>query len=158
METVTRTENGTYEWNGTVDVSYEYKTFGIVFGVCLGTCALFVLFALFFMHEILGLMLLIFVIVAAICGGVCYFFNRNAGKRKQAYSMTEDAVIFGVGKAANPFFFESIKKAVVYTNRNMVELYTRIGSAPVFVTHEDFGFVRDYIIRKLPDTAVVLYK
>ena len=39
-----------------------------------------------------------------------------------------------------------------------VELYTRIGSGPVFVPHEEFGFVRDYILRRLPDTAVVVYK
>ena len=66
--------------------------------------------------------------------------------------------IFGVGKAANPFFFKSIRKAVVFTNRNMIELYTPLGSGPVFVPHEDFGFIRDYILRRLPDTAVVVYK
>ena len=46
--------------------------------------------------------------------------------------MTEDAVIFGVGKTANPFFFESIKKAVVYTNRNMVELARSVGASAKF--------------------------
>ena len=154
---IARDENGAYSWNGTVDVPYEHKTFKIVFGVCGGICLFFVLAALFLEPDLLGLMLQIFLVVAAICGGVCYLFNRNAGKRGQAYTMTEDCVIFGVGKAANPFFFKSIRKAVVFTNRNMIELYTPLGSGPVFVPHEDFGFVRDYIIRRLPETAEVIY-
>ena len=94
----------------------------------------------------------------AIVGGVYFLFNLNAGNRKQAYTMTEDCIIFGVGKAANPFFYSSIRKAVVYTSRNMIELYTSIGSGPVFVDHNDFGFVRDYIVRRLPEKAEVVYE
>ena len=82
----------------------------------------------------------------------------NAGNRKQAYTMTEDCIIFGVGKAANPFFYKSIRKAVVFTGRNMIELYTLVGSGPVFVDHNDFGFVRDYILRRLPETTEVVYE
>ena len=96
--------------------------------------------------------------IMAIVGGVCWLFNRDAGNRKQAYTMTEDCIIFGVGKAANPFFYSSIRKAVVYTSRNMIELYTSIGSGPVFVDHNDFGFVRDYIVRRLPEKAEVVYE
>ena len=155
---IARDENGAYSWIGTVDVPYEHKTFRIVFGVCGGICLFYVLAALFFAPELLGLALQIFLVVAAICGGVCFLFNRNAGKRKQAYTMTEDCVIFGAGKAANPFFFKSIRKVVVFTNRNMIELYTPLGSGPVFVPHEDFGFIRDTILRRLPDTAEVIYE
>lgn len=150
-------KNGRYEWNGTVDTGYEHKTFKIVFGVCGCLCIVFIIMALALGGDMLGVILLSDLGVMAICGGVCFLFNLNAGNRKQAYTMTEDCIIFGVGRAQNPFFYKSIRKAVVYTSRNMIELYTLIGSGPVFADHNDFGFVRDYIIRRLPESAEVVY-
>ncbi len=38
------------------------------------------------------------------------------------------------------------------------QLYQQIGSGPIFVPHEDFGFVRDYILKRIPGTAEVVYK
>ena len=150
-------ENGRYEWNGTVDVSYEHKVFKILFIVIGAVCVLFIIMALVMGGDMLGVILLSDLGVMSIVGGVCFLFNLNAGKRKQAYTMTEDCIIFGVGRAQNPFYFRSIRKAVVYTGRNMIELYTLIGSGPVFVDHNEFGFVRDYILRRLPETAEVVY-
>lgn len=151
-------ENGTYQWNGTVDVSYEQKTFRILFTVIGAVCILFILIAFVMARDVLGVILLSCLGIMAIVGGVCFLFNLNAGNRKQAYTMTEDCIIFGVGKAANPFFYKSIRKAVVFTGRNMIELYTLVGSGPVFVDHNDFGFVRDYILRRLPETTEVVYE
>ncbi len=151
-------ENGTYQWNGTVDVSYEQKTFRILFTVIGAVCILFILIGFVMARDVLGVILLSCLGIMAIVGGVCFLFNLNAGNRKQAYTMTEDCIIFGVGKAANPFFYKSIRKAVVFTGRNMIELYTLVGSGPVFVDHNDFGFVRDYILRRLPETTEVVYE
>jgi len=151
-------KNGRYEWNGTVDVSYEHKTFKIVFGVCGCLCIVFIIMALALGGDMLGVILLSDLGVMAICGGVCFLFNLNAGNRKQAYTMTEDCIIIGVGRAQNPFFYKSIRKAIVYTGRNMIELHTLIGHGPVFADHNDFGFVRDYILRRLPETAEVVYE
>ena len=151
-------ENGTYQWNGTVDVSYEQKTFRILFTVIGAVCILFILIGFVMARDVLGVILLSCLGVMAIVGGVYFLFNLNAGNRKQAYTMTEDCIIFGVGKAANPFFYKSIRKAVVFTGRNMIELYTLVGSGPVFVDHNDFGFVRDYILRRLPETTEVVYE
>ncbi len=158
MNRIERSPDGTYQWEGTIDTGYEHKTFRIVFGVCGGMCLFFIAATLIMAPEYIGLMLLIFLIVMAICGGVCLLFNRNAGNRRQLYTMTEDCVIFGVGKAANPFFFRSVRRAVIFTNRNMIELYTVMGSGPVFVPHEDFGTVRDYILDRLPEDARVDYE
>ena len=151
-------ENGTYQWNGTVDVSYEQKTFRILFTVIGAVCILFILIGFVMARDVLGVILLSCLGIMAIVGGVYFLFNLNAGNRKQAYTMTEDCIIFGVGKAANPFFYKSIRKAVVFTGRNMIELYTLVGSGPVFVDHNDFGFVRDYILRRLPETTEVVYE
>ena len=151
-------ENGTYSWRGTIDVSYEHKVFKILFTVIGAVCVLFIVMALVMGGEMLGVMLLTCLGIMAVVGGVCFLFNLNAGNRKQAYTMTEDCIIFGGGKASNPFFYKSIRKAVVYTGRNMIELHTLIGHGPVFVDHNEFGFVRDYILRRLPETAEVVYE
>lgn len=149
-------QNGRYEWSGIVDTGYEHKTFKIVFGVCGGLCIVFIM-ALVLGGDMLGVVLLSDLGVMAVCGLMCFLFNLNAGNRKQAYTMTEDCIIFGVGRTQNPFFYKSIRKAVVYTGRNMIELYTLVGSGPVFVDHHDFGFVRDYILQRLPESAEVVY-
>lgn len=151
-------ENGRYQWNGIIDVGYEHKVFKILFVAIGAVCALFITMGIVMGEGLIKVMLPTSLGIMAIVGGVCWLFNRNAGNRKQAYTMTEDCIIFGVGKAANPFFYSSIRKAVVYTSRNMIELYTSIGSGPVFVDHNDFGFVRDYIVRRLPEKAEVVYE
>ncbi len=158
MSNIKRDENGKYRWTGTVDVSYEHKVFKIIFTVIGGMCILFIIMSLVMGGDMLGVTLLSCLGVMAIVGGVCWVFNRNAGNRPQAYAMTEDYIIFGVGKTSNPFSFRSIKKVVVYTSRNMIELYQLVGSGPVFVSHEDFGFVRDYILRRIPENTEVIYE
>ena len=155
---ITRDEHGAYHWVGTVDIGYEHNTFKIVGGVCGGMCILFIIMSLVMGGDMLGVTLLTCLGVMAIVIGVCWFFNRDAGSRPQRYIMTEDSIIFCVGRTDNPFSFRSIKKAVVYTSRNMIELYQIAGSGPVFVPHEDFGFVRDYILRRIPDTTKVVYE
>ena len=155
---ITQNENGTYRWNGTVDVSYEHKTFKILFTVIGSLCAVFIIMGFVMGDGIRDVMVLTSLGIMAVVGGVCFLFNLNAGNRKQPYTMTEDAIIFGGGKAQNPFFYKSVRKAVVYTGRNMIELHTLVGHGPVFVDHEDFGFVRDYILRRLPESAEVVYE
>ncbi len=158
---ITQDQNGVYHWTGTIDAGYEKKTFKIVFGVCGGICLLFIIMCLVIGPEMLGVTLLTCLGIMAVAGAVCWFFNLNAGHREQSYEMNEDYIIFKVltnGKIANnPFSFRSINKAVVYTSRNMIELYQLLGSGPVFVPHEDFGFVRDYILQRIPDDAEVEY-
>lgn len=151
-------ENGRYQWKGTIDVSYKHKVFKIIFLVIGAVCALFIVMGLTMGRDMLGVILLSCLGIMAIVGGVCFLFNLNAGNRKQPYTMTEDCIIFGGGKASNPFFFKSIRKAVVYNSRNMIELHTLVGHGPVFVDHNEFGFVRDYILRRLPEDAEVLYE
>ena len=66
---------------------------------------LFIIMALVMGGEMLGVILLTCLGIMAIVGGVCFLFNLKAGNRKQAYTMTEDCIIFGGGKASNPFFY-----------------------------------------------------
>ena len=86
---ISRDERGIYHWTGVIDRSYENKTFRIAFGVCGGICAAFILMSLFMGGEFMGTVLLSCLGVMAVCGGVCWLFNRNAGHRKQSYLMDE---------------------------------------------------------------------
>lgn len=42
--------------------------------------------------------------------------------------------------------------------RNDSQLYQQISSWLIFVPHEYFGFVRDYILRRIPEMAEVVYE
>ena len=155
---ITKDEFGIYHWTGTIDRGYEDKTFKIAFSVCGGICALLILMSLIISKEIIGVVLLSSLGVMAVCGGVCWLFNRNAGNRKQRYIMNEEYVGFHQRRYYSPITFRSVKKAVIYESRNMIELFQAVGSGPVFVPREDFPFVKDFIILRLPETADVEYR
>ena len=155
---IRRDENGAYYWTGVIDRGYEDKTFKIAFGVCGGICALLILMSLFLGGEVIGVTILSSLGVMAVCGGVCWLFNRNAGNRKQSYIMNEEYVGFHQRRYYAPFPFRSIRKAVIYESRNMIELFQTVGAGPVFASHEDFPFVKDYILQRLPETAEVEYR
>ena len=144
---------GIYRWTGTIDRGYEDKTLKIAFGVCGGICALLILMSLFIGGEVAGIVLLSSLGVMAVCGGVCWLFNRNAGNRKQSYIMNDACVGFHRRRYYAPITFSSVRKAVIYESRNMIELFQTVGSGPVFVPREDFPFVKEFIIQRLPETA-----
>ena len=159
MNRIKRNENGVYYWTGIVDAGYEKKTFKIVFGVCGGMCLMFIIMGLIMGPDMMATILLSCLGVMAVAGGVCWVFSLNAGNRPQRYEMSEEYILFLGGKrSTNPFSFRSIRKAVVFTSRNMIELYQLVGSGPVFVPHEDFGFVMDFILRRIPENAEVIYE
>ena len=148
---------GIYRWTGTIDRGYEDKTLKIAFGVCGGICALLILMSLFIGGEVAGIVLLSSLGVMAVCGGVCWLFNRNAGNRKQSYIMNDACVGFHRRRYYAPITFHSVRKAVIYESRNMIELFHAFGSGPVVVPREDFPFVKEFIIKRLPETAEVEY-
>ncbi len=154
---IRRDEHGTYHWTGVVDRGYENKTFKIAFGVCGGICAMLILMSFILGGEVIWITLLSSLGVMAVCGGVCWLFNRNAGNRRQSYIMNEEYVGFHQRRYYAPLPFRSIKRAVVYESRDMIELFQAVGSGPVFVPHEDFAFVKDFVLQRLPETAEVEY-
>ena len=40
----------------------------------------------------------------------------------------------------------------------MIELFQAAGSGPVFVPPEDFAFVKEFILQRLPQTAAIEYR
>ena len=155
---IEKDEFGAYHWTGTVDRDYEHKTFRIAFGVCGGICALLVLMSLILGGDVIGVVLPSSLGVMVVCGGVCWLFNRIAGKRRQSYILNEEFVGFHQHRYYSPITFRSVRKAVIYESRDMIEMFQAVGSGPVFVPHEAFPFVKDFITQRLPETAEIEYR
>ena len=153
---ITQDERGLYHWTGTIDRAYEGKTCKITFGVCGGICLFIILMSLLLGSEMLWVVLLSCAGVMAVAALTCGLFSLNAGKRTQRYMMSEEGVYFHQRRYEALFPFKSIKKAVVYPERSMSELYQKVGSGPVFVPPEEFDFVKRFILERLPDGTEVI--
>ena len=102
---IAKDEYGAYRWNGVIDVGYEHKTFKIVFGVCGGICAMFVVMSLIMGGEMLKVTLLSCIGAMAVAGGTCWLYKQNAGKRVQGYMMTEEVISLKQRRYWAPFSF-----------------------------------------------------
>lgn len=158
MDAFTQDARGAYHWAGRIDRAYEGKSFKITFGVCGGICLFIILMSLLLGSEMLWVVLLSCAGVMAVAALTCGLFSLNAGKRLQHYTMTEEGVFLHQRRYEAPFLFKSIKKAVVCSDRSMIELYQSVGSGAVFAPPQQFDFVRRFILERLPDTAKVVYR
>ena len=159
METgITRDEKGTYRWSGTIDGETDRKTLRIIYGAMGGMCVLFIIMALVINREMLGVTLLACLGVMVVVTAITVPLMRASRGRKQPYEMNDEYVRYvGYGREDACFFYEKIRAVHVYNSRDMLEVKGLVVSAPVFVPHEDFGFVRDYILRRLPGSTKVEY-
>ena len=159
METrITRDERGTYHWLGTIDRESDKKTIRIIYGVIGGLCILFILMALAVNADMLGVTILTCLGVMAVVTAVALPLMRLSRGRQQPYEMNDEYVRYvGYGREDARFRYEDIRKVRVCSSRNMLEVKGLIVTAPIFVPHEDFGFVRDYILRRLPGNTKVEY-
>ena len=156
---ITRDERGTYHWSGTIDSESDKKVYRIIFGVNGGLCILFIVMCLMINPDMLLVTLLTCLGVLAIVTVITVPLMRASRGRKQAYEMNDEYVRYvGYGKEDTYFAYKDIRKVRVYNSRNMLEVKGLIVSAPIFVPHEDFGFVRDYILRRIPGNTKVIYE
>ena len=73
--------------------------------------------------------------------------------------MNEEYIRYvGYGREDTYFHYKDIRRVVVHSARNMIEVKGLVVTAPFFAAHEDFGFIRDYVIHRLPDRAEVVYE
>ena len=156
---ITRDGNGTYHWVGVIDGDYDRKTVTIIYSVLGGMCALFIVLALTTDAEMLGATLLSCLAVMAVVSAIALPLIRAGRGRQQKYEMNEEYVRFvGYGKEDAYFYYKNIRKVRIFNSRNMMEVKGHIVSAPFFVPHEDFGFVRNYVLHRLPENAEVVYE
>ena len=159
MSSMVRDEHGTYHWVGTIDEQCDKKTIRIIYGAMGGTCVAFILMALVINAEMLGVTLLTCLGVMAIVTAVTVPLMRASKGRQQKYEMNDEYVRYvGYGREDSRFAYNDIRKVHVYNARNMIEVKGLVISAPFFVPHENFGFVRDYILRRIAGNTEMIYE
>ena len=155
---VKRCEDGAYRWRGQFDRAQYGQVIKITMGTCGGTCAIFIVMALA-LGDMLGLMLLISLVIMAIAGIVCWLYLRFMTPIYQPYEMTEDYVRYVGTRRSNAYYhYKGIRKVYIDAGRNRIAICSVASTAPVFVPHEDFAFVQNYILQRLPDTAQIIYR
>ena len=156
---VQRCADGVYRWRALLDRAQHKQVVRITLGVCGGTCLLFIVLALLLGPDMLGVMLLTCLAIMAIAGLVCWLYIRGSRNSWQPYEMTEEYVRYvSIGSADTYFHFKDIRKVIVQADRDRIVVNSLLVTAPVFVPHEDFAFVQNYILRRLPDRTAVVYR
>ena len=158
-ERVQRCADGAYRWMGRFDKKQNDGVIKVTVGVCGGLCLFFILMALVMGGDSMGPILLACLGVMAIVGIVCGIHIKLGGQTFQPYEMTEEYVHYvGTGKTDAYYHYKSIRSVTVEEGRNRIRVASLLSGAPVFVPEEDFSFVRQYILARLPDSATVTYR
>ena len=156
---IERDENGTYHWVAAIDQEYDRKVIRILFGSIGGLCVLFLVVALVKYPDMFLATLLSCLGALAVVSAVALPLMRLSRGRQQKYEMNEEYVRFvGYGKSDSYFHYKGIRRVRVNRSRNLINIKGIAVSAPFFVLPEDFEFVRNYIILRLPDSAKVIYE
>ena len=154
---ITRDEKGTYRWTGIIDTESDKKTMGIIFGTMGGLCAFFILMGLFMSRDAMGPTLLGCAGVMAVVSVITIPLMWASKGRKQKYEMNEEYVRYvGYGRDDHYFYYKGIRQVHIFHSRSMLEVKGAIVTVPVFVPQEDFVFVKNYILHRLPDSAKVI--
>ena len=159
MNTIIRDETGTYCWSAAIDSAYDRKISAIIFGVIGGMCVLFIVMCLMSYPEMLRATLLSCLAVMAVVAAIAIPLMRASRGRQQKYEMNEEYVRYvGYGREDARFYYPDIHSVRICPSRSMIEVKGLIRFAPVFIAREDFAFVKNYILPRLPDSARVEYE
>ena len=158
---VTRGDDGVYRWLGQFSDEQKRKVVKITLGVC-GACCLVLLAMGYYLDgfgSMFGVMLLSCLGVMAIAGLICLLYYRGSGTIWQPYELTEEYVRYvGSTKTNVYFYFRQIRRVKVSAEKSLIEVASLLTTAPILVPPEDFRFVEDYILNRLPESTEVVFK
>ena len=154
---VVRGEDGVVRWSGPIDKKHQRTAYKIILIACGGALLLFLPLCLFVNPEMLGTTALILLGVMAIPVLVCFVFDRMLPEvQLQAFELGEDFIHWvGDGKTDFRYSLHSIRRVRVKTEEHMLVLYQPLGVMHVYIPAEDFPYVRDYILHRIPARARV---
>ena len=152
---VTLQPNGFYSWYGRMDNAYyrnqQYNGLKLFIGILL--VILVILGALTQSGEFMLLVAGIFGFVVLLTLGLIHLTVHGEGVTRELYTMCDEWVRAGSGKASSFFTFSKARQ-VLFMPR-YIELHGRVKTLRVYVPAEDMPFVSDYIrSRLLPGTDV----
>ena len=152
---VTQQPNGFYSWYGRMDNTYyrnqQYNGLKLFIGILL--VILVILGALTQSGEFMLLVAGIFGFVVLLTLGLIHLTVHGEGVTRELYTMCDEWVRAGSGKASSFFTFSKARQVLCMPR--YIELHGRVKTLRVYVPAEDMPFVSDYIrSRLLPGTDV----
>ncbi|SDK43720.1 hypothetical protein SAMN04487833_1034 [Sarcina sp. DSM 11001] len=150
---VTRLEDGTWCWRCPVDDSTAEFSYRLTLGVCGGICALLILMAMFMDPWALKITLLSCLGVMAVAAGVVLIFKK-LGAWDEFYWMNDEYIRIGTGKSTRVMEYDKLKRVVLTPEK--IRLEAKFGKGIVFIPDGDYEMVRDYILRRIPETTEVI--
>ena len=156
---VMRGEDGVVRWSGAIDKKHQRTAYKIILIACGGALLLFLPLCLLVNPEMLGVTALILLGVMAIPVLVCFVFDRiTPDPQLQPFELGEDFIHWvGYGRTDFRYSLHSIRRVRVKTEEHMLVLYQPLGVMHVYIPAEDFPYVRDFVLRRIPAQASVKF-
>ena len=157
MDRMSQGPDGSYHWDCSIDIEYHRKTGrkGLL-GILVLCAFVFVLFLAIshgedFRNDI-WIPLLVIGVILVIALPLIFLWN-SAGDPHERYEMTEEYVKSGYGKSSIYSQFRKIKEVLV--TPRYIEMSGDCKTNRIYVPAEDMDFVREFILERIPDDALI---
>ena len=160
MEKITGKSGVCYHWECPIDKEYHRQSVKTGFYVLLLLCAAVIIIYLIASRSTdrqtdFWIPLLVIGVILAVALPLLLLMN-SADAPHEEYFMTEEYVKAGYGKGA--LFARFKKTAEVTVTEKYIEMSGGYRTVRVYVPEEDMPFVRDYILERIPDSAVIRHR
>ena len=157
MNRITQEPNGSYKWDCSIDRDYHQRSGREGLWGVLILCAVVLFIFLGISHgenlkEDIWIPLLVIGVILLITLPLLFLWN-SAGDPHEQYVMTEDYVKSGYEKSSIYSEFKNTKE--VYVTAKYIEMIGKYKNNRIYVSPEDMEFVREFILKRLPEDAVI---
>ena len=157
MDRVTKQPNGSYVWTCAIDPAFHHQNTQAGWRACLITGAVVLGFGLItaLLNRSLTTLWVALLIDVIFLGmsGFLFRLSAKAEDPQECYVMSETSLQIGYGRSAVPTPYRKVEEFRIAPG--YMELCYGKKVRRFYVPEEDREFVRDYIRKRLPSTAVV---
>ncbi len=159
MKRITQEQDGSYRWDCPIDTDHHQKSGKKALAGVLILCAFVIVLFLITTHgtgarDDIWIPLLVTGVILVIALPLLILWN-SAGDPHEQYVLTGDYVKSGYGKSSIFSVFRNTKEAVF--TANYIEMIGKHQKDRIYVPTGDMDFVREFILERLPDDAVIRY-
>ena len=159
MSRVTQNPDGSFQWNCSIDRDFHRRSGWQGLWGILGLCVF--VFIIFFIvsrgtiaQDDLWMPLLVIGMILLIALPLLFLWNSAPDPHEQ-YVMTEDYVKSGYGKSSIYSEFKKTQELVI--DPKYIEVTGPRSSNRIYVPVEDMDFVRNFIVKRIPDEVKIRY-